>query len=157
MKEVSSKRVKTDEDHLRMSDIEWKAGLYVADGQIVIPGDVMEAAFVAAARSIKKGKAAQAGVFCEGYFPLAYDGPENLDELSKLDQFKLKTTVRVQQAKVVRTRPLFENWSLDVALNVNMEIFNEAEITRILEHCGQNTGLCDWRPKYGRFKVEKLG
>jgi hypothetical protein len=155
-KEVSSKRTKTDEDHQKMSDIEWRAGLYVHENRVVVPADVIEAAFVSAAKAQKKGKIALASVFCDEHFPLVYDGPEDVEELAKDDNFRLKTTVRVQMAKVLRTRPIFRNWSTEIALNINLESMNEDDVLKILEHCGQNVGLCDWRPKYGRFVVEKI-
>jgi hypothetical protein len=64
--------------------------------------------------------------------------------------------VNVQRAKIVRTRPMFKDWSCEIELNVNTENFDITDVTEILEHCGDNVGLCDWRPKYGRFTVEKI-
>jgi len=157
LKEISGKRKKTEEDYENMSKIEWRAGLYVDNGVIVIPGNVIEAAFVSAAKSQKKGKTAQAGVFCNKLtFPLDYEGPKDISELEKREDFKLKVGVKVQMAKVIRTRPIFPQWSCEIELNVDTGLFNENEVTTLLKYCGESVGIGDWRPKYGRFTVEKM-
>ena len=156
MKVITSKRKKTEEDYAKLGDLEWEAGLYLNDGEIVLPGDLVEAMVGAGAKATRRGKTALAGVYCENDFVLEYPGSKDLKELRSDPEYRLVVPVRVQRNKVIRTRPLFKNWAVTITLHVNSEMFNEADALEILQHCGENVGLCDWRPKYGRFTVERI-
>ena len=60
MKAVTSKRKKTDEDHIELARLEFLGGLYADDqGRAVLPGEVIEGTIVAGAKKTKKGKDAK--------------------------------------------------------------------------------------------------
>jgi hypothetical protein len=75
------------------------------NGQVCLPGEIMEAHLVEAAKKLKKGQQAKAGLFCDGTFPLVYPGPADLEDLWADQTFRLTTGVRVQRNRIMRTRP----------------------------------------------------
>jgi hypothetical protein len=157
LKEISSKRKKTDADYENMANIEWQAGLYLnQDLKPMIPGYVIEAALVAAAKKKKMGRDALSGMFCDGGFELKYKGNSDLTKLMKDENFRLVVPVNVQRAKIMRTRPKFDEWSAVVTINYDDEVLTESQMVDFMQICGTNVGICDWRPRYGRFVAEKL-
>ena len=60
------------------------------------------------------------------------------------------------RGRIMRYRPRFDEWELDFRLIVNDEQIPTEVIKEILDHAGNHEGIGDYRPKYGRFKVEKL-
>jgi len=159
IKEVSSKRNKTDADHEQMAHLEFLGGLYLLEGEPCVPWDVLEGALLGrggAARKQKAGKQAAAGMWVSNDFPLEYEGPRSAEELWKDKRFVFRTPVRVQSSKVMRTRPIFEEWGAEVAVEFNPDIINESDIDLWIRVAGAEVGLMDWRPKFGRFSVEKL-
>lgn len=161
MKEISSKRVKTDQDYEDMARIEFMAGLYLDEKHHpCIPGMILEAAICGrggAAGKAKARKQATAGIFVEGTFPLEYDGPTDPEEMFENDSTKHVGPVRVQTSKVIRTRPMIPMpWAADVEITYNDRLVNERQVADWLVTAGEEVGLMDWRPRYGRFTVEVL-
>lgn len=153
MRQISSKRMKTEADFERLAQLEFMAGLYVENGRPVIPGEVLEAALVQAAKKSKRGKQAQAGLFCEGNFALEYDGPAEPEALWADPSFRLVAGVRVAQARIMRTRPKFESWAARVEARYQPELLNADEVDRFMETAGSMVGIGDWRPRFGRFET----
>jgi hypothetical protein len=154
LRKITSKRDKTDADREEMARLEWHGSLYLADGKPCLPGEILEAAFVTAAKKQKKGKQAQAGIFCPDSYPLVYDGAHKPSELWADPQYRLTVGARVQQGRVMRTRPIFREWSCKIQVQYDDSLLNEEEIKHIVRVTGEIIGVGDWRPKYGRFKVE---
>ena len=140
-----------------MSKIEWFAALYLnKQKQIIIPDFVLEAAFINGAKKSKLGKQTQAGLFIEGHSVLDFDGKElTPDELFERGENLHRKAVRVQSNKVMRTRFIADQWGIKTIVAFNDTLLNKAQIIRAIEDCGEQVGLCDWRPKYGRFLVKE--
>lgn len=156
MKEVSSKRNKTDADYEQMARIEFVAGLYIgADGPI-IPAANIDAMLVNAAKKVKEGNSAKAGVFCLENARMEYSGPRTSDGLWENEQFRHTSLVRVGTARVPRTRPVFEQWSANVTINYEDTVVNVGAIDRWFVIAGAQVGLGDWRPQWGRFQAQRL-
>jgi hypothetical protein len=157
LKQVTSKKAKTDADHEKMAEIEYVAGLYMTekDGP-VIPGQNLESAIYEGAKKTKEGKVAKSALFAPGFFRLDYDGPRTAEELFALEQFRLTASVKVNMSRVMRTRPLFPEWSSIVTLQYEDAIVNIGQVDRWVQTAGTQIGLGDWRPRYGRFSVERL-
>jgi hypothetical protein len=155
LKAISGKRKKTESDYEELARIEFAAGLYVDQTGPVIPARLLEAAVVEGARKSKSGKQVQAGVIVEKHAALIYDGPRTAKALFEDDRFRLAVTVRVGQAKVVRTRPYFEKWSAAIELSYLDEIVNPADLTGAVRASGMLVGIGDWRPRYGRFALQE--
>lgn len=155
MKQLTGKRGKTDADHEQMALVEWTYSTYQnSAGRLVLPSDCIEAAFLNAARKLKLGKQAQAGAFCMEHAPLAFDGDTlTMKELWERGKNRFTKGVRVGQAKVMRTRFIIEDWTADVSLQYDDKMMNEEQAQQIMKIAGEQIGLCDWRPKFGRFQV----
>ncbi len=160
LKEISSKRVKTESDYDQMAKIEFHAALYLNDDlRPCIPGENIEAAVWGkggAARLEKAGKIAQAGIFSDGPFPIEYDGPKDADGLWDNGSFRHVALVNIRGSKIARTRAIFRDWHSDVEIIFDPEVVNKEQVIHWMELAGDRVGLMDWRPKYGRFSVEVL-
>ena len=153
MKEITSKRDRTDADLEQLAKLEFLAGLYVENGRPVIPGVVIEAALVQAARKSRNGQQARAGLFCQGNFLLEYEGPTEPEQLWADPSFRLVAGVRVGQSRIMRTRPRFDDWAAEVEVRYQPDLLNPAGIDRFMEVAGSVIGIGDWRPRFGRFET----
>jgi hypothetical protein len=154
MRKISSKRDKTEADFEELARLEWFGSLYLKDGKPCLPGEILEAAFVAAAKKQKKGKQAQAGIFCPDSYRLIYDDARKPEELWADTQYRYTVGVRIQQNRVMRTRPIFRDWSCEIEVDYDDGLLNEEEVRHIVRVTGEIIGVGDWRPKYGRFKAD---
>jgi hypothetical protein len=148
-------RKKTDEGIEALANIEYEAGLYLDNkGRVVLPSRVLEAHIAMAARKSKDGKTALAGMFVDTDGILEYDGgPLTVKQLIESEQHRLTVGVRVQQARIMRTRPLFRNWSASFQVSVLDELVDARSLRTWLEDGGRVVGIGDYRPRYGRYDV----
>ena len=169
MKSLTSKRNKTDEDHEEIGRLEWESGLYLYDGDLVIPERVVWATMYGAAKKNRNGVKVKSGLFLnELNYPLSHNGKkwkvdkdetfprESLNPVYNSGEFIYGSIVKVSAARVYRTRPIFNPpWSIDnIVFEYDPSILNEREIIQIAEVAGKIVGLCEQRPQMGRFKVE---
>jgi hypothetical protein len=61
--------------------------------------------------------------------------------------------VVVGQSKVMRVRPLLKNWSCSFEVSILEEMANTSTLQTWLRNGGSFVGLCDWRPRHGRYEV----
>lgn len=157
LKAVSGKRGKTDADFEEMAKIEWFAALYLEDNRVILPDFLLEAAFIAGSRKAKLGKQAEAGLFVDGHARLMFDG-DNLtpEKLFERDQNRDCRAVRIQKNKVMRTRFIVKQWAATINVVFEDTMLNLSAIEKAISDCGSQVGLCDWRPKFGRFEAELL-
>ena len=157
LKRVSGKRAKTDADFAEMAKIEWYASLYVDDGKLCIPMEVLEAALVEGAKKQKLGKQTQSTLFVTKNAILHFDGDKlTADELWERGANRLTTGVRIQRNRVMRTRPRIEKWWCEAEVQFDDKILDPAKITEIVTTTGREIGIGDWRPKFGRFTASPL-
>lgn len=160
MKEISSKRKKTDEDQLRLAELEFKGGLYITD-QLgpYVPGVNVEKCLVEGARITKQGKQVERGLFVEdNECPLLYQGPRTAADLWADEDFRSRMAVKVGTSRVQRTRPIFRQWAVEATAEVDPALLNLESVASIATDAGSMVGLGDFRPRYGRFvaQVEAL-
>jgi hypothetical protein len=156
IKEISSKRSKTEADYEAMARLEWMGSLYLNHKGPIIPGRVLEGSLIGkggAARKQRMGKQAAVGLYVVRNFPLEYDGPREPEELWNDERFRSQELVVVNQSRIMRTRPIFEEWDATVSFEVDTDFVNVEDATLWMSIAGRECGLMDWRPKYGRFEV----
>lgn len=172
MKPLTSKRIKTDSEYELLYKMKWFAGLYTntddvsanldkgnfiisgGQGSIHYPAQNIEGMMISAARKFKLGQLVQTGVICDEVFPLDFpDANKPLAYLWDSGKYVDYRKVRVGQASVIASRPIFHDWKLTVSLNYLPDIINESQVKDILITAGRLIGLSDFRPKYGRFEV----
>lgn len=171
MKRISKKRAKTDEDQGLMSRIEWFMSMYhngttdqIQDGEITIdpgarvtlPATSIEAMLVMGAKKLKLGGSAKAGLIVEDDAPLEYDGPTDINKLFAAGKHLHRVAVRVGTARVMRTRPIFRVWASRVTVLFDTAVIDEPQVFDILKAAGQQVGIGDWRPRFGRFEAERV-
>lgn len=154
---LTSKKKKTDKDREEIGRVEFMGGLYIDEaGHPCIPGENIESMLQVEGRRNKMGRQVQAGIICDGLFPLQYDGPKEPEGLwERRAAFALRKGVRNQMNRVIRTRPIFRDWRLTFDVEVIAEEINAPVVIGFVEAAGRHTGMGDWRPRFGRFVVEK--
>ena len=60
-----------------------------------------------------------------------------------------------QRSTVMRTRPIFREWELEFTVHFMPDIVDEHSLDEAVEIAGKLIGLSDYRPKYGRFEVQR--
>jgi hypothetical protein len=160
MKTVTSKRKKTDDDHEELARLEHFGSLYY-DPEIgpYIPGQNVERALVDAGKVTKSGIKVTRGVFISTNInPLAYAGPRDPDGLWEDENFRHIASVKVQQSRVMRCRPMFRTWRTAAEGTLDTAVLSLEELRSIADTAGAMIGIGDYRPRYGRFtaEVEKL-
>jgi hypothetical protein len=155
LKKVTAKRKKTEDDIVEMARIEHAAGLYLDsnDENPQWPSMNIMSCICAGARKSKEGKIAQSGIIVVGHAPLIYKGPKTIDGLWSEKRFVDRSKVKVGQASVMRTRPIFPEWELDFTVEYSPDLVQRDRLEEWVEVAGRQIGLSDWRPNYGRFEV----
>ena len=111
------------------------------------------------ARKLKQGPQVREGLVVESIDAFDYDRERlgtTVEELGKTAQFTVG--VVVQRSRVLRTRALFDPWSLTFTLNCDDELIDKEQLATWLDIGGRRIGLGDWRPEkngsYGRFEAK---
>jgi hypothetical protein len=152
---ISGKRNKTLADHAEIARLEWLGSLWLDDGHPCLRSEALEASLTNAAKKIRRGQQAQAGLMCPANAPLIYQGTKDLEALWADPRFQLRVGVRVKTSRVIRTRPRFQEWACTFALEYDPLLLNENEVRGLVKRAGEEIGIGDWRPKFGRFQVEE--
>lgn len=158
LKQLNSKRVKTDDDRLEIAHVEWEGSLYF-DPEIgpYMPGPNVFRCLINGGRITKAGKKIERGVLVdELMMPLVYRGPRDLVGLwgGGESEFVDVRTVVVQRAKVDRCRPVFRQWAFEADCILDPKIIDFDEFVEIAKNAGAMEGVGDYRLMYGRFSVE---
>jgi hypothetical protein len=155
IKSITSKRKKTEEDQELIRRLEWEAGLYM-DNDLgpYVPAENIERCFRDAGSVTRDGKNVQRAFLIEDdRLPLLYRGPRDVSGLWD-GEYTLTKPVRVQSARTLRCRPLFREWSLEFVGRLDESLLDFDAFKTIVARAGQMIGLCDFRPRYGRFEAK---
>lgn len=160
IKQVTGKRKKTDDDYEEMARLEHAAGLYM-DPEVgpYIPGENISSCLVGAAKITRQGTYVKQGVLITTDInPLGYKGPRTIDGLWKDENFRHMKSVKVTTSRVMRCRPIFQQWTVEADGILDPEIIDFLSLQQIAETAGHRIGIGDWRPRFGRFAatVERI-
>lgn len=154
-KELTGKRKKTDDDHVAIARSEFIAGAYWTpkDG-FFVPGQNFDATFLAGAKLQKLGTHWKRGALViEDKVRLLHDGPATPDKLWESPQHVDCRGVKVGTAKVMRYRPIFLEWAAQLTVAINTDVLNIKEAQKAISDAGALIGVCEYRPRFGRFEV----
>jgi hypothetical protein len=153
LKQVTSKRQKTDDDYLRMANLEFLGSLYVdADAGPYLPGDNIWRCLYDGAKKHKMGPSIKEGVvITTSVNPLAYRGSRDPAELWKDESFRHQASAKVGMQRVTRTRPIFRQWATEAEGVYDESLVDLDRLKQIVETSGSLIGIGDWRPRFGRF------
>lgn len=154
-KALTSQRKKTDEIHEAIAKSEFLGGCYFnADIGFYIPGQNFDAAFWAGAKLQKMGTAWKRGALVvTDKAKLIFNGPQTPEKLWNDLRFVDCRGVKVGAAKIMRYRPIFLEWSTEVQIAIDDDVINASEVKRAMEDAGKLVGVCDYRPRFGKFEV----
>jgi len=155
--EITGKRKKTEADEADIGKLEWFGGLYHdPEIGIYVPAWNVVRCFERAATITRLGTALiRAFAVSTDKLPLKYDGPAKPEKLWELQEYRWRTTVGVQRAKVTRVRPIFRRWSLELEAELLEDVLDPDDLRRIIDLAGRSEGLGDARKLgYGRFTAE---
>jgi hypothetical protein len=158
IKTLTSKRKKTDADLRDIERLEWYGGLYTSNSAgpevVVQPTSKVRKCLIETAKISRMGKQVERAVsFAELDTPLIYDGPKDIDKLFGDKRFTSRMSVGVGPKRVMRVRPSFHPWSLElVGIFIPDAGLNFEELRGIVELAGVVEGIGDNRRNgYGRF------
>lgn len=155
--ELTSKRKKTLSDLKQIETLEWYGGMYEQDGVVVQPTSKVRKCLVNAAKIHKLGKAIERAVsFSDLNVPLIYEGPRDIKALFEDKRYHSRLSVGVGNKRVMRVRPKFFPWALEVnGIFIEDAGLNFEELERIAELAGVAEGIGDNRVNgYGRFTAK---
>lgn len=156
---VTKGRNKTDREHERVAELEFHGSLYLSEKVPhvpVLPADNLQKVLIEGARKAKLGKAFEAGTYVLADAPILYDGPKAIDKLYADERFRYRKGVVVQKRRVMRTRPIFRIWAVEMAVEFDPEQVNKTDVIEALTVAGGRVGIGDWRPRYGRFEAKVI-
>ena len=153
MKQYTSKRNKTDADHEMIAQYQFLGGLYDSGLGIMLPSEVIEATINGGARKFKEGILAKSGLYVLKDAKLVFEGPQTPKEMWEDGRFTFQKMVVIARSRVLATRPIFNEWSAAITVNFEDEVCDAGQVEKWLKKAGQIVGMCDWRPRYGRFSA----
>lgn len=155
LKEMTGKRKKTDEDHLKIAELEFRGGLY-HDAELgpYIPSDNVWRCLFDGGKKFKLGTAVKEGVIVTTPVnPLVYSGPRTVEKLWADEAFRHYASAKVGMQRVNRTRPIFHGWKVDAESILDPSVLNLDQLRQIADTAGRIIGLGEWRPRFGTFRA----
>ena len=155
---LNSKRGKTLEDRLRISDLEMTLGYYW-DDRIgpYFPAINVKRSFQDGAKKFKLGTALSQSLRQlpgQDRAPILYEGPRTLGALCSEGRFRDVRTVSISGRTVERTRPIFPEWKLAVLFILDDDELDLRKLQQCADRAGGYIGLGDFRPEYGTYRCE---
>ena len=156
IKKLTDIRKKTDEVLIAIANKKFMAAYYTDENdQIVMPSQNLEASIKGAAKLQKKGTTVTRAVqILDPYIDFTYDG--STDPVKRWEDRANCVDARsvvVGQARVMAYRPKFNNWTVKANICFDDEQIDVDTLVGIVGDAGSKVGLCDYRPRFGRFTV----
>lgn len=160
LKELTSKRSKTDEDQNEIFHLKFLASCYVNNkGQYIIPCDMIAKSFETAAKENKLGAKFQRSVFIFNDSILKFDEngctPEELWQ-NHSDKYVDIRPVGIMKSKIVTARFIVPEWSLEGELFFDETQLNKSDVWFAMTNAGLRYGIGTYRQRYGRYKIEEI-
>jgi hypothetical protein len=180
LKKVTSLNKKSQADHEKMAEIEWRGGLYYDDeiGPFV-PNKMLFGCLREGSKTSKLGSIFKSDISIEPTEPLSdqnlsgykldYVGPRDATALyeatvspksskSSIKKFVNRENVTVSIGKtIMRTRPQFpRGWSCTFKLASITDAISAAQIEQLIIDAGLKRGIGDYVPQYGLFVLKSF-
>ena len=157
LSEITSKRKKTEADLIELRWREYEGGIYADEKGPYVPSEWVESVIRDGAKIVRRGKDITAAMYCtEDRFHLeGFPKAKSVRALYEAGHSDYRPVV-VTGKKVMRSRPRFNTWELHFAVTFNDAVLNPDVVEEAIQNAGLLKGLGDYRPKYGRFKLEKF-
>lgn len=158
-KALTSKRKKTDEDHIAIARSEYMLGFY-GPGPAMVPTTNIKSAITEGAKLHKLGSAFNRTVLIlADTVPITHSGPAAQTKMWETPACVDCRSVKVGTARLMRYRPRLNDWGCVVEIIYDENMIEKAQIIAAAENAGKFIGLGDYRPArggpFGRFLVEE--
>ena len=160
LKELTSKRSKTDDDQNEIFHLKFLASCYInKKGQYILPSEMISKSFEAGAKENRLGAKFQRSVFVfnDSILKFAENGcsPEELWK-NHSEKYVDIRPVGVQKAKIVTARMIVPEWTAEGELFFDESQLNKSEVWYAMTIAGQRYGIGTYRQKYGRYTIEEI-
>ena len=159
MKRINDKKTRrTDDDFMELKNIEVRAKIYWDDVTgIYVPANWVSSAI--AANSFKRVKVSKAYVRAgvSTMLPLSYRDSNKVkapEDIVKNPDFRLDMTLKQGQVRIVKSVPIFHEWSFSCGLEFDDSVIDTDSMKNIIAHVARYGGFGYFRPTFGRATVE---
>ncbi len=156
-KKISGKRKKTDEDYEWLAQHEWDNALYLnKDQEVILPDVMLEACVVNGAKDFRRGRQFKSSFWVSDSAKIKNPSTGRyykFDTIRKDANHYDTRTVGVNNSKIMRTRPVFNEWGAEFEVVFDENILDEGEVKEALRIAGTLKAVGDYRPKFGRFRI----
>ena len=164
IKSITSKKSsnRTAAEDARHRELECQRGLWLdRSGAPTVPAAAIRSVIETGARKRKQGPQVREGLRVTKIVSFDYDKEAlgtTAEEIGRNAQ--LTVDVVVSRSRVLRTRPLFPDWSLTFQVEGDDELVDDTKLADWLAIAGRRIGIGDWRPEksgqYGRFSTTSI-
>ena len=158
--EITKRRNKTETDEQRLEFLECLTSLWLDENKMpTVPPEALRGCIENGARKLKDGPKVREGLIVLETNSFEWDKKvlgKTLDEICNKAGFT--TPVKVQMARIMRTRAKFDTWKAVFTVEYDPELIDKAQLEQWLDIAGRRVGIGDWTPRksgqYGRFSAK---
>jgi hypothetical protein len=156
MRQKQQEGKKTKGREKRDPQAECLAAAYrTSDGKIGIPGLALKTAIITAAH---KDIGIEKTLVRKALF-LRTNEANKVIPMDAGEPTMREDMVRVGMGSAdLRYRPMWEEWSVDVEFEVDLDLLQEKDVVNLVNRAGFGVGICEWRPEkngeFGRFEID---
>ncbi|MGN1217135.1 MAG: hypothetical protein ACI4TD_04075 [Phocaeicola sp.] len=158
LKDLTSKRTKTEEDLFEISHIKFLASLYTdSEGTYIIPNQHFERSVIEAAKERKLGKRFERSFHVFDRCVLDFkDKDKTPEELYQIGDYVDIRPVGVKNVKITTTRVIIFDWSTVVNCCFEDGQIDQKDVIDIFKIAGLRYGIGTYRSQFGKFEVQKI-
>lgn len=163
------KKDKKESDKDLIIKTEWMGRMYhnQEKTKVVMPSDNFVSSGWMGAKKSKNGPSFMSAIsILESEIPLLFPHANKVKDLNELYQYKRYVDQRLvsqqRNVKILRTRPIFREWSFEVDVTIDTNIFKLEKVLESFYDAGTLVGLGDFRPSqshpgpYGKYMVDVM-
>jgi len=163
-KPITSKRIKTDEDHAELADLDIRSKIYWDDDlKLCVPSSWVQASINKVSNSVSRvSKAAMRGglFMTDHYLKLHYKDMDKVvtpEDIIKNSFFRKKLLLPqktgASTVRIAKSFPILHEWYIKSTLEFDDSVTNSRDLNIMLEKAAQYGGYGDFRPTFGRALV----
>lgn len=156
LKEYTGKRVKTENDHLRIAQLQFESSLYLdEDKKPIVPTIWLYYNLINGAKKTKiTTNDARAGIFIEKSPILNYEGEKDYNKMFENGIRFTELTRTGFKGITSKTQAIFKDWWIAFYIHYLIDLLDKDNIESFLFHGGLRHGIGAHRPTYGRYNFE---